>query len=309
MTHNNSHLKICDYEGSQYRTEFWETSNRAYEDAVERVAISHFLPPFGNRLIEIGAGYGRLADLYTGYQQVILLDYARTQLLEAQRYLGNDPKFIYVIGNVYQLPFVANTFDSITMIRVMHHLSDVPDALTEIHRILTPNGVAVIEHASKLNLKAILRYMIGQQQWNPFTPDPIEFIELNYNFHPAQIRRMFQQAGLRVQNTRTLSHFRINLLKRLLPTSLLVTLDSQAQKTGNLWQLTPSVCLQATAEKQPEPPSSGLFRCPNCHSGHLAIERQLADQTRLITCHHCNYIWQLKDGIYDFKTPYSVPSA
>ena len=66
---------ICNYEGSRYSTEFWDTS-RAYEDAVERVAMRALLPPTGRTLIEIGAGFGRLADLYAGYDTVVIFDYA-----------------------------------------------------------------------------------------------------------------------------------------------------------------------------------------------------------------------------------------
>ncbi|NJO83820.1 MAG: hypothetical protein HC828_14170 [Blastochloris sp.] len=53
--------KICDYEGSNYRTEFWEGRGREYEDQVERIALRRLLPPEGGRrLLEIGAGFGRL---------------------------------------------------------------------------------------------------------------------------------------------------------------------------------------------------------------------------------------------------------
>ncbi|MBI1882418.1 MAG: class I SAM-dependent methyltransferase, partial [Chloroflexi bacterium] len=139
--------RVCDYEGSRYRTDFWEGQNREYEDRIERIALQKLLPPQGQRLIEIGAGFGRLAELYQGYRQVILNDYARTQLEEAQHLLGNDNRFIYVVSDVYHMPFVDNLFDTLTMVRVMHHLADVPAALAELHRLLAPNGTAVIEYA------------------------------------------------------------------------------------------------------------------------------------------------------------------
>ena len=194
--------RICDYEGSRYRTDFWEGQNRAYEDGVERVAMQKLLPPRGERLIEVGAGFGRLADLYQGYRQVILTDYARTQLEEAQQYLGEDERFIFVVADVYHLPFVDSLFDTLTMVRVMHHLADVPAALTELHRIIAPNGTAVIEHASKFHLKSLLRWFLGRQAWNPFDPEPVEFVELNFDFHPAWMRQQFQSTGFQVKNCR-----------------------------------------------------------------------------------------------------------
>jgi ubiquinone/menaquinone biosynthesis C-methylase UbiE len=156
--------RICDYEGSRYHTDFWEGQNRKYEDQVERIAIQKLLPPQGQRLIEIGSGFGRLADLYQGYRQVILMDYARTQLEEAQRYLGQSDRFIYVVAYIYNLPFVDNLFDTLTMVRVMHHLADVPTALNEIYRILVPQGRVVIEYASKFHLKALARWLLRRHR-------------------------------------------------------------------------------------------------------------------------------------------------
>jgi hypothetical protein len=33
------HPPICDYEGSDYQTSFWEEGERAYEDRVEEIAL------------------------------------------------------------------------------------------------------------------------------------------------------------------------------------------------------------------------------------------------------------------------------
>jgi len=299
--------RICDYEGSKYRTEFWEGQNRTYEDAVERVAMQKLLPPRGKRLIEIGAGFGRLVDLYSGYREIILVDYARTQLLEAQDYLGADDRITYVVADVYNLPFVDNLFDTLTMVRVMHHLVNVPAALTELQRIIKPNGTTVIEHASKFHIKALLRWLLRMQRWNPFDETPLEFVELNFDFHPAWMRRQFEAAGLRVKQCRTVSHYRINLLKRLLPTQLLVTLDSWAQPTGNWWQLSPSLFLQAQAQKTGQPETTGFFRCPACRSAQLD-QSPSAGHDQLLLCQNCWRGWSTKDGIYDFKTPIDSPA-
>lgn len=298
--------RICDYEGSQYRTEFWENENRAYEDGVERVAIQAMLPATGKHILEIGAGYGRLADLYAGYEKIILLDYARTQVEEAQRYLGHDDKFIYVVGNVYNLPFVDNLLDTLTMVRVMHHLTDVPTALSEIQRILAVDGVSLIEYANKFNLKAIARWLLRQQSWSPFAHDPIEFVELNFNFHPAWMRQQFQMAGLSIQAMRTLSHYRIQFLKKHVPTNWLVWLDSLAQPTGNYWQLTPSVMVKAAAKKATAVSAHGFFRCPQCQADDLYLTEKPTMVGQFYVCSSCLVGWSFRDGIYDFKNPIAL---
>ncbi len=296
--------QICDYEGSKYRTEFWEGQNREYEDRVERVAMKNMLPSTGKHIIEIGAGFGRLADLYKGYEQIILVDYARTQLEEAQDYLKQDNRFIFVVADIYDLPFVNHLFDTLTMVRVMHHLTNVPDALQELHRIIMPNGTAVIEHASKFHLKSIARWLLGRQDWNPFDRDPVEFVELNFDFHPAWMREQFKLAGFDLQNIRTLSHYRVDILKRLVPTNILVQLDGLAQPTGQWWQLTPSIFLQAHAQKNSSLKPSGFFQCPRCKAPLPEILLSNSNSSeQVFNCNNCQAGWLFKDGIYDFKNP------
>ena len=289
--------RICDYEGSEYRTEFWESQDRRYENLAERIAFQKLLPQQGRRIIEVGAGFGRLVDLYGGYEQIILMDYARTQLEEAQRYLGHDDRFVFVVADLYKMPFVNNLFDALVMVRVMHHLVDVPAALQEIERIVNPDGMTVIEHASKRHLKSVLRWLLRRQDWNPFSHEPHEFVELNIDFHPTWMRRQFAAAGLTIQAVRTVSHYRLPLLKKLFPASLLATLDGLTQPTGQWFQYTPSIFLQATPEKSPTADPVGFFKCPSCHS------TSLQDHEVYLACLNCQRQWPFKDGIYDFKTP------
>lgn len=290
--------RICDYEGSRYRTEFWENGNRQYEDLAERIALKHMLPARGWRLIEIGAGFGRLADMYGGYEQVVLVDYARTQMEEARRYLGNDDRFMYVVADVYNLPFADDLFDALVMIRVMHHLTAVPAALTELRRVMAASGTAVIEHASKCHTKAILRWWLRRQNWNPFDLDPHEFVELNIDFHPKWMRRQFTTAGFSIEAIRTVSHYRLAWLKRLIPAGVLAWLDGLAQPSGRWWQITPSVFLQAAPNKETSPVPAGIFfKCPACGNTRLQPAENSLD------CPACRKRWEFKDGIYNFKTP------
>lgn len=294
--------RICDYEGSKYRTEFWENENRDYEDLAERIAIRHMLPSSGHRIIEVGAGFGRLVDMYDGYDQIILTDYARTQLEEAQRFLGHDDRFIFVVSDVYKMPFVDSLFDALVMIRVMHHLVDVPSALKEIQRITHSDGVAIIEHASKRHIKSVLRWLMRRQEWNPFSPEPHEFVELNIDFHPGWMRQQFSEAQLDIQDTRSVSYYRVPMLKDRIPAKLLASLDGLTQPTGRWFQYAPSNFLKASPKK-PHVATvmsdvvSDLFRCPSC------LQSDLQDQGHLLHCSNCGHQWAVEDGIYDFKTP------
>src|SRR3972149_6931603 len=292
---------VCDYTGSDYQTSFWEQGGRAYEDAAEAIALKHLLPKSGRLLLEIGAGAGRNTPRYAGFERVVLLDYSRTQLEQAQQRLGRSDKYIYVAADVYRLPFIAGLFDAATMIRTLHHMADAPKALGQIKNVLGSGGVFILEFANKLNLKAILRYLVGRQKWSPFTLEPVECVKLNFDFHPKAVRNWLKQLGFEIERTLTLSHFRVGLLKRIVPTGILVFLDSLFQWTGALWQLSPSVFMKAKLEigeqRLVEIPANviSFFKCPDC--GHSP----LVDKKEYLECSSCKKKWEVRGGIYDFR--------
>jgi len=292
------HPPIIDYEGSDYQTSFWEQGGRTYEDQVEAVALRRLLPANGKLMLEIGAGAGRNTPRYQGYDRIILMDYSLTQLQQAQARLGCKKQFIYVAANVYRLPFVDGLFDGATMIRVIHHITEPMLALNQIRRVMHSGGIFILEFANKQNLKAILRYAMGRQEWSPFTMEPVEFASLNFDFHPKAIRDWLTKASFDIQRQLTVSHFRLGMLKRLVPTKFLVALDSVAQLTGNWWQLTPSVFIKsrATGDGPNLPPARGaFFICPVC-------QQELPDETQdALKCTGCEKVWPIKDGIFDFR--------
>lgn len=302
----NNTPPVCDYEGSDYQSSFWDKGGREYEDRAEAIALKRLLPQGGRLLLELGAGAGRNTPRYLGFDRIVLLDYSRTQLEQAQQRLGNSDKYMFVAADVYRLPFVDGLFDAATMIRVLHHMADAQKALAQVRNVLGANGVFILEFANKLNLKAILRYWLGRQTWNPFTLEPVEFVKLNFDFHPQAIRRWLTGLGFDIEKTLTLSHFRMGVLKRIIPTSILVFFDSILQWTGAWIQVTPSVFVKATLKtgdlRLAGPPSDVIsyFKCPSC--GH----HPLVDKKEYLECGNCNKKWGVKDEIYDFRESLSV---
>lgn len=288
--------RICDYEGSTYRTDFWEGQGRDYEDRAERRLLRRLLPAQGRRLLELGAGFGRITDEYRAYEHVVLLDYSFSQLQYAREQFG-DEGYTYVAADAYKLPFKPGVFDAATMIRVIHHFENVPAVLAGVRRVLADDALFLLEHANKRNLKAMLRYALRRQDWSPYTWDPLEFVELNFDFHPAYIVDALAAAGFAVQRRIPVSWFRLNLLKRTVPASVLVQLDALLQSTG--WLVAPSIFTQNRSVgahgSALDVPHDAIFACPET-GGALRREGETlvnAQGTR----------WQIRDGIYDFKAP------
>lgn len=288
--------RICDYEGSTYRTDFWEGQGRSYEDRVERIALRRLLPAQGRRLLEVGAGFGRLTHEYDGYEQVVLMDYSLSQLRYAQEQLGDSRRFIYVAADAYQLPFREGVFDGATIIRVIHHIADVPAVLRQVRRVMIPGGVFILEYANKRNLKALLRYARGQQRWDPNSLEPVEFVELNFDFHPDYMRAQLVGAGFALQRSIPVSFFRLAFLKNRLPTGLLAGLDGLLQLTG--LHYTPSIFTRSAAVGHS--PSNlnapSIFACPQCGA-------DLTHREDTMICDSCGQRWAIRDGIHDFKAP------
>ena len=287
---------VCNYEGSDYQTSFWEQGGRDYEDQCEAVALQRLLPKGGRLMLELGAGAGRNTPRYTGFERVVLLDYSRTQLEQAVQRLGLGPRYVYVAADVYRLPFVAGLFDAATMIRVLHHMIDPLLALRTVRQVLQPGAVFILEYANKQNLKAILRYLLKRQSWSPFTLEAVEFTELNFDFHPRRIRKLLAESGFSLERQLTVSHFRVGLLKRLVPLRLLVGMDALASLTGDWWQLSPSVFTRSRAAGETSLAGTGaFFCCPVCRHAPLDESEQS------LACPACGKTYPVKDGIYDFR--------
>jgi ubiquinone/menaquinone biosynthesis C-methylase UbiE len=287
---------VCDYDGSDYQSSFWDQGGRAYEDQVEAIALRRLLPRGGELLLEVGAGAGRNTARYQGFKRIVLLDYSRTQLQQAIQRLGRSGRFLYVAADAYRLPFVPGLFEAATMIRTLHHMADAPAAIQQVRQVLQEQAIFILEFANKQNLKAVVRYLARRQEWSPFNREPVEFAALNFDFHPQAVKGWLQQAGFTIERQLTVSHFRMEFLKRRLPLSWMVNLDAAAQLTGDWWQLSPSVFVRARATgPSPQPDKGAFFRCPDCK--HYPFE----ENPEMLVCPACGREYVIQDGIYDFR--------
>jgi ubiquinone/menaquinone biosynthesis C-methylase UbiE len=287
---------ICNYEDSDYQTRFWEQGGRAYEDRAEATALQRLLPESGELLLELGAGAGRNTPRYTGFKQVVLVDYSLTQLQQAVQRLGGNQRYIYVAADIYKLPFVEGLFDAATMIRTLHHMAEPQLALNQVRSTLQTGAIFILEYANKQNIKAILRYVFRKQSWSPFSTESVEFEKLNYDFHPQAVRGWLDESGFSLQNQLAVSYLRMGVLKRKLPIDLLARLEAWLQPTGRWCQLSPSVFTRSQAVGEtPKAQAGTFFKCPVCESNNLEPYG-----ARLI-CKECSREWPIREGIFDFR--------
>lgn len=292
---NDPYPAICDYEGSDYQASFWERGGRAYEDGAEALALRRLLPTSGERLLEVGAGAGRNTPRYAAFGEITLLDYSRSQLEQARHRLGEAPRYRYVVADVHRMPFGPAVFDAATMIRTLHHMQDPPAALQCVRQTLGEGGVFILEFANKRNLRAIARWLLRRQAWNPFDPAPVEFARLNYDFHPRAVAGWLEAALFHVERCLPVSHLRLGWLKRHVPLGLLLGSETLLQHLGRAWLYTPSVFVRARAISSSPSRTGSFWRCPECDS------LDMGEDVDGLNCRQCGRSWPKRDGIYDFR--------
>lgn len=286
---------VCSYEGSDYQSQFWDNANRRYEDAVETVAIDRLFNQGGKLLLELGAGAGRLTQRYQNWERIVLLDYSRTQLQQARQRLDDSDHFVYVAADIYKLPFVNGLFDGATMIRTLHHMADALKTLQSIRRVMAQDSQFLLEFANKRNLKSIFRWLLRKQAWSPFSLEQVEFVELNYNFHPKTILKTLQECGFENQESLGVSLFRSDWFKNHFAHENLVKWDARLQDKQPFRGLTPSIFTLNRAFGPSETPAPGsFFSCPICST---ALPEAKATQV----CPGCSHEWQYSEGIYEFR--------
>lgn len=235
---------VADYNGYDYKKIFWEDADRKYEDMADRMAIRRLLPREMNKFVDIAGGYGRLADEYLPRaKESTLFDYSKTELQQAKDHYGDKIKT--KAGDIYNLPFPADSFDALLMVRATHHFKDMQKVSDELYRILKPGGVAVIEVANKRTLPKMWRYWTKKSEINPFSLEPAHLKELNddgfYNYHPKYIEEVFKKSGFKIDEVLSVSNFRSAKLKKLFGTKNLVNMEKAAQKMLAPVRFAPSI--------------------------------------------------------------------
>ncbi len=96
---------------------------------------------WGKRILEVGLGYGTLAQLLAAVGEYTGLDIAQgpVELVkERLRLKGLLGKVIQ--GSILEPIFEPESFDSVVTIGCLHHTGDLPLAIRQIHRLLRPGG-------------------------------------------------------------------------------------------------------------------------------------------------------------------------
>ena len=98
-------------------------------DSVEKIRLNHVLPHIRGKLLDIGCGYNNLVRLYGSGIGVDVYPWANIQALVSEDTL---------------LPFSNASFDTVTIVAALNHITNRQQALQEVRRILRDDGQLIV---------------------------------------------------------------------------------------------------------------------------------------------------------------------
>ncbi len=216
---------------------YWD--GRDYEDAAERMAIRRLLgSKHFQHAVDVGGGYGRLCIFLEKYaDKVTLAEPSQQQLDIAEEFLKDHPRVDRRLVQAADLPFHDGSVDLLTMVRVMHHLPDPQGELSEIARVLSGEGYAIIELANYAHARNRVRYFMKGKKL-PLDPvdirsaankkdEEIPFV----NHNPQTFIKQLGQAGLKVEKVLSVSNLRSTTLKKVMPKGVMLAVERILQPT------------------------------------------------------------------------------
>lgn len=226
---------------------YWD--GRTYEHAAEEMAIKRLLKDkHFKSAVDIGGGYGRLCILLENYaDNVTLAEPSQQQLNIAKDFLADYPEIDQKLMQADDLKFKSKSVDLITMIRVMHHLPDPSSEFEQIAKALADDGTFILEMANYAHGRNRLKYALKLRKL-PSRPvdirsaknrrdDEIAFV----NHNPKTVVKQLAHAGLKVEKVLSVSNLRSPTLKKIVPQSVMLSVETFLQSALAKTYFGPSV--------------------------------------------------------------------
>lgn len=122
----------------------WQSVWRTNEQPLV-ISLLEQQPRRPKSILDVGTGTGVYAHRLAGMSYTATgIDVSPRMLEIARRSPTKALCPTFALGDACALPFASDSFESIVCCRVLSHIRDAEHALSEMHRVVTPGGWAVI---------------------------------------------------------------------------------------------------------------------------------------------------------------------
>ena len=96
-------------------------------------------------VLELGCGTGELwksnLDSINKMKQLVITDFSSDMVETTRAVIGNRDNVNYEIMDIQNVSFEKETFDIVIANMLLHHVNDIPKALSEVNRVLKNGGI------------------------------------------------------------------------------------------------------------------------------------------------------------------------
>lgn len=194
----------------------WLGKNKVYD---EQVRLATALVN-SSMLFDLGCGEVIITSRLNG-KRIIGLDVSKNAIRYANKNIQNE-EIHFMVASAYQLPFLDNSFDCVSAIEVIEHITseDMNKCLREIQRVCKPDGRVVISTPNLSSLfYATFRSMRIKSEEHINEMDFIQKINvLTHYFTVVSLHSHIETPWLgKVWLTRYISKIQKMLIKRFPP--------------------------------------------------------------------------------------------
>jgi len=183
--------------GYEWTPDFWQSWREArnpyryFKSQRDRsIALELLVPRAGDRILEVGCGYGWISEALWQVAPVEWLGVDRSEeMLRRLRSSPHPQAASSMVADATHLPFADCSFDKVLCTGVLMHIADDAAALSEMARVLRPGG----RFLCSIN-NALSPYSCLTRLWNLFKPGFVQ--EFRW---PRRFRRHLRELGLQPQ--------------------------------------------------------------------------------------------------------------
>ena len=153
----------------------------------EKLRIKKVLPYIRGRLLDIGCGYNNLVRKYGKGVGVDIVNYGNADV---------------IIEDASKLPFRNESFDTVTMLAVLNHITRREAALLEAHRVLKKGGKLLITMINPTVGRIVHTFFKEDENKRGFAPGE------KMGLSKKTVKNLLKQAGIALKK---ISYFELGL--------------------------------------------------------------------------------------------------